>query len=136
LSDSEGPDGDDLNIPALPASEREALRYGGKSDKRADAEAESLSADLTEDELASRARRNEHRWQQIFKATFEILVLATLIVLFIAFFMIGVVWLIHMIVPQRYRWLTCDQVTILQDILTGGIVAGLVGEHFKRRIGR
>jgi hypothetical protein len=32
------------------------------------------------------------------------------------------------------HWLDSDQMEKLQDILTGGIIAGLVADHFKRRM--
>ena len=61
-------------------------------------------------------------------------------------FIIGTIWLWHMVMPDKCdskgswlsqhlcRWLIPEQVVILQDILTGGIIAGLVAEHIKRRL--
>lgn len=125
---------DEFTIPAIPASERALLGQSASSDEKVKQELKSLGSNLSEEDLAAQAKQSEHKRREFFLTVFEWLAVLTLVFLFAALFIIGVVWLLQIVLPERCRWLSADQTTILQDILTGGLVAGLIGEHFKKRL--
>jgi hypothetical protein len=111
-------------------------------------EAAQLSSGKSIDELEELARRKEHARGEAFRDHFENLAIAAMYVLFGTLCVFGIVWALHMILPERCvsiigcksycigRWLTGDQITILQDIVTGGLIAGLLADHFRKRVGR
>jgi hypothetical protein len=106
-----------------------------------------ISSGMSTDEMEKEAKEREHKRDQWFRDNFEMLAVAAMYVAFVALCIIGVIWLLHMILPERCgpascwyicfcRWLTPDQVTILQDVLTGGLIGGLLADHFRKRMGR
>ncbi len=48
---------------------------------------------------------------------------------------VGAVWLWHMGAPEKWRWLKSDDVSHLQSIMTAGLLVGVIGNHFKKRMG-
>lgn len=69
----------------------------------------------------------------------------TLWILFAGLVLLAVTWLIHVLAPTGTKldvgcfslggWLKPSDFERVQGILTGGVIAGLVADHFKRRIG-
>jgi len=64
----------------------------------------------------------------------------TLWALVATFFLLAGVWLFHLIRPSDCDfvirgWLTATQLDKVEGLLAGGIIAGLVSDHFKRRMG-
>ena len=102
------------------------------------AEFRQLSRGLDVPDLKSEAEAAEHRRTETFRDHFEKVAIAALWVLFLAMGVIGIVWIWHLITPEtsRLHWLSEAQMEKLQDVLTGGLVAGLVADHFKRRMDR
>jgi hypothetical protein len=45
---------------------------------------------------------------------------------------LGFVWFWHLFMPLEWHWLSFDQVTQVQNFLTGGVVAAVATGHFKR----
>jgi hypothetical protein len=127
--DETAPRADDSNDPAI----KEALQ---------------LSSGKTAKELEEEALKREHERDQKFRDHFELLAIAAMYVLFASLCVFGFVWVLHMILPEQCqptcwwhvccvrRWLTSDQVTILQDIITGGVIGGLLADHFRKRLNR
>lgn len=66
-------------------------------------------------------------------------------ILFAGFIFLALVWVLHMILPAKaetadyiyyvHGWLTDDQLDKITGVLAGGVIAGLVADHFKRRMG-
>lgn len=48
---------------------------------------------------------------------------------------VGGVWLWHMAAPPCWRWLSGEDVSHLQSIMTAGLLVGVIGNHFKKRMG-
>jgi hypothetical protein len=100
----------------------------------ADKEAKQLSRGLKDRDLERECKLNEHDRDQKFRKHFEFLSIFAMYALFGVMGFLGAIWLYHIVMPDKCKWLTCDQVTIIQDILTGGIIAGLLADHFKKRL--
>lgn len=100
---------------------------------------------LVGETFAKEAEENEHDRGQKFKDHFEKLSIIMLDVLFIGFIVLSSVWILHMIIPTQsigagwlsyiHGWLTVDQLEKIGGLLAGGVIAGLVADHFKRRMG-
>lgn len=125
----------DLQIPSLPLEEaRAATSADPISAAKAWKEAEQLSKNKAPEELQAEAAELEHGRNQIFRNHFERLAIASLYVSSIAVAAVGGVWLWHMAMPQRWRWLPISDVQHLQSIMTAGLLVGVVGNHFKKRL--
>lgn len=53
--------------------------------------------------------------------------------LFGAFLVFGFAWAVQVATP--WGWLTKEQFDLIQGVLTGGIIAGLIADHVRRRMG-
>ena len=94
--------------------------------------------EVTADE---KGRLAEARRQQTFLGHFEWVNIIAMWCIAGAMAILGIVWLLHMVLPAKCsgylpvcRWLEPDEVVVIQDILTGGLIAGLVADHFRRRL--
>lgn len=101
-------------------------------------------------QLREEAEAEDHRRGEKFKDHFETLAIVAMYIMFMALSIFGIVWVLHIVLPETCkpffylwgtyyclcRWLTPDQTMIVQDIVTGGLIAGLLADHFRRRIGR
>jgi hypothetical protein len=115
-------------------------------DEGAKLEAVQFASGKSQRELEEAAKRADHDRAQRFLERFETLSIWAMQALFAIFAVLGTVWTLHLVLPERSpilpggwllcRWLTADQVTVIQNILTGGLVAGIVTDHFKKRVGR
>ena len=123
-----------LSIPGVPESERAAATAAG-ADRFAQLEEESLSQGLSENELKRQATLNEHGRSERFRDQFERLAVVALWLTALALAAIGVVWMAHLILPERWRWLSSDDLTHIQSIVTAGLLVGIVGSHFRKRLG-
>lgn len=124
------------SLPEPPPEEMAALQplpgktNGGREEEKF------LDRGLEIDELEHEAQVAEYNRSKKFRNHFEWLALRTMDALFAMLGILGTVWVLHLILPEKRRWLTPDQVIIIQDILTGGLIAGLLADHFKRRMGK
>lgn len=121
-------------IPGLPPTEL-AASSNRASRKKALAEEESLSQNATPEELQKDADRREHHRNQRFRHHFELIAIGALYVAALAVTGVGAVWLWHMSAPPCWRWLNSEDVSHLQSIMTAGLLVGVIGNHFKKRIG-
>jgi hypothetical protein len=121
-------------IPGLPDVEL-AASGSAVSLKNAFAEEASLSRGATPEELAQDAQEKEHHRNQRFRHHFELIAIVALWIAAAAITLIGGIWLWHMGAPARWRWLTGEDVSHLQSIMTAGLLVGVIGNHFKKRIG-
>jgi hypothetical protein len=122
-------------IPAIPETEaRAAEQVGGAASSLAWKENELLSENLSPDELAKQAQRAEHGRSQRFKNHFELMAIGALWLSAGAIAIIGAIWIAHMIFPAKWRWLTTEDISHLQSIATAGLLVGVIGNHFKKRL--
>jgi hypothetical protein len=107
-------------------------------------EAAQLGSGAPIKDLEREAKENEHRRSQQFKDHFELLSIIMLDVLFAGFILLAAVWVVHLVLPDHkvvgwapfiHGWLSKDQLDHISGVLTTGVIAGLVADHFKRRIG-
>lgn len=121
-------------IPELPAGEvdeSDSADVGLLSVK----EAQQLSSGRSGEELKEDAERREHARNQGFRDLFEKLVKAGMLGAFGAIMFMGAVWVWHLITPENWQWLSEQQIDHIQGMVTGGVIAVVVGDHFKRRLG-
>lgn len=121
-------------IPGLPPTER-AASSNSASVEKAIAEEESLTQNATPAELKRDADRREHDRNQRFRHHFELIAIVALWVAAFAITCVGGVWLWHMAAPPCWRWLSSEDVSHLQSIMTAGLLVGVIGNHFKKRMG-
>lgn len=121
-------------IPGLPPAEQAASSEVA-SVEQAWAEAEFLSRNVSPEELQRDADQREHHRNQRFRHHFELIAICALWVAALAVTSVGGIWLWHMAAPTNYRWLNGEDVSHLQSIMTAGLLVGVIGNHFKKRIG-
>lgn len=97
-------------------------------------EAKSLSLGLSAAELKKAAAKKEYDREQRFKDHFEAIAIWSLYGLALAFFLSAVIWLWHMLAPECLHYLTPEQQSKLQALLTGGILAGAISNHMRKRL--
>ena len=124
-----------LDVPALSAEERATLAEPMASDDDALREAAELSQNLPEDDLRKRARHAEHRRAENFKDHFECIAIVGLWALAAGILAFGFTWFWHIISPPYWHWLDAEHVARIQNIFTGGVLAGVVADQFRRRLG-
>lgn len=127
------------------AADAEGGRSPETQDDRASKEAAQLGSGAPIKDLERDASENEHRRTQQFRDHFECLSIIMLDVLFAGFILLAAVWVLHMILPESsmatgwvsyvHGWLTDGQLDRITGLLAGGVIAGLVADHFKRRMG-
>lgn len=123
------------DIPGLPDDERIALSLEGDLGDAALKEATQLSSGRSEDELRAEAAENEHNRNENFRDLFNDLVSIGMMCAFVAVLALAAVWVWHLLTPCQLHWLSRDQIDHIQGMITGGVLAALVGDHFKRRLG-
>ena len=121
-------------IPGLPPTEQAASSNSASNDQAFN-ELEQLSRNATPEELQREAQRNEHDRNQRFRQHFEDIAVCALWLAAIAIAVIGTVWIWHMIASPEWRWLTTEDASHLQSIMTAGLLVGVIGNHFKKRLG-
>ena len=121
-------------IPGIPPVEQ-AASNNSASIERAWAEAEALSRNASPEELQRDAAQQEHHRNQRFRHHFERIAIAALWVAAVSITVVGGIWLWHMAAPTKWRWLKGDDVSHLQSIMTAGLLVGVIGNHFKKRMG-
>ena len=128
-------DGEPLRkrIGKLTAEENEVLSSIA-SDDQSNKELQQLSSGKALDDLRNEALKAEHKRSERFRNLFEVLMCAAVVIAFVGVAAFGFVWLWHMLAPNRYHWLTDTQVEHIQTIFTGGVLAGLLSDHLRRRL--
>ena len=119
-------------IPELTPEERSAAT--STSLDQAWAEAEFLSRKLPVEALEHDAMQREHGRNERFRDAFEFIAIATLYIGFIALSVLALIWALHLVIRKEYRWLSAEDLTHIQTLLTAGVLVGVVGNHFKKRL--
>ena len=135
MGDQSIEEGPNRKIPVRPDDETEALEAPISEQDAAAQEALFLARGLSIDEIEKEAAALEHERNQAFRDNFELMAIGGLWVAFLALIGLSGVWVLHITTPRGWHWLSPDQVSTIQNIVTGGIVAAALGDHFKRRLG-
>lgn len=84
--------------------------------------------------MAREAEVAEHKRTEKFRQHFERIALGFLYGLAVGLIIIGAAWLYHLVTPYCWHWLTADQLDDLQGLLTGGLIVGILTDHFRKRL--
>ena len=102
---------------------------------RRDVRAEKEEAAL-EDGFEYSAKVNDHKRTQSAKAFVHCAALVAVVVIGIGFFAFGLVWMLHYLMPVRWRWLSHDELAILDRVIlhglsfiSGGVLTKFIGKH-------
>lgn len=131
-SDARDAAADTPRIPPLSLDEQVAAASADTG--QAKAEEKSLSSYLTADELQQRARQMEADRHQRFKDAFEHIAIQALYIGAVVLGVLATIWALHLVMPPRMRWLSAEDLTHIQTLLTAGVLVGAVGGHFKKRL--
>lgn len=122
-------------IPRGPALNERARSAAAGSDSKAQKEADQFGSKRTPEQLASDAAELEHGRTQRFRDAFEHMAIGALIVGCVTILVLAVIWALHLVMPPRMRWLSSEDLTHIQTLLTAGVLVGVVSSHFKKRLG-
>ena len=130
-----GDDDEIKRIPGVPVEERDAQLRLSDAAVSAD-EAVQLTSGKSEDEIKKEALRRDHERSEKFKDHFERITVVGLYVMAGGAFAFAATWAWHALVPECWGWLDPDRLSNIQNIVTGGVLAGLIADQFRRRLGR
>lgn len=122
-------------IPPLSPSEVEAANADVVGPDDAQREAATLSRGKSRKELEEDAFRAEFGRSERFRNQFENLAIFALWGASVSVAVTSFIWLAHMIMPASWRWLTGEDLSHIQSIVTAGLLVGVIGNHFKKRLG-
>lgn len=97
-------------------------------------EAALLGQGLSSAEIKARAEANEANRNEQFRNHFEKIAICSLWGFYILFAMLVLTWFWHILSPERAHWLTSEQITKVQALATGGILATIAAGHLKKRL--
>lgn len=117
-----------------PLSYEESAAAASTSTEFAKAEEASLSGYYTAEEIQQRAAAHEHDRNERFRDAFELIAICVINLGYLALSTLALVWALHLVLPKDARWLSPEDLTHLQTLLTAGILVGVVGNHFKKRL--
>lgn len=118
-------------LPPLSEQEKAAI---DSDDVQSREEAKQLGSGLSSDEIQRQAEEAEAGRTERFRDHYENLAIVTLYIVWGALIIIGLAWLYHLIASPSWPRLPDEQVNQLQNIVTGGVLAGLAGGHLKKRL--
>lgn len=122
------------NIPGLPSTEAAALKIPVGADDTGALEAQLLSRGFSAEDIEKQAATAEHRRNERFRDHFENIAILCLWLVALLFLAVGGTWFWHILMPEKWHWLTADQVSKLQNLVTGGILTGIAAGHIKKRM--
>lgn len=118
-------------IPEVPPSESDLLEDGTPQDSGAKEAALFEAGKRLEDW----SKENEHYRNEIFRDHFEMVAICALWSVSFLFASVGAIWFWHLLLPEKWHWLSPEGVSKIQNIVTGGILTSLATGHFKKRLG-
>ena len=121
-------------IPGVPAEEQEAASQS-EDVSSSTGEARQLTSGKTEEQIKKEARQRDHERSENFKNHFERITVFGLYAMAFGVFGFAAVWAWHTLTPQCFHWLNPTQLDNIQNIVTGGVLAGLIADQFRRRLG-
>ncbi|MCA8901833.1 MAG: hypothetical protein KDA53_11335 [Hyphomonas sp.] len=119
-----------LTIPEDAADSEAASSTDDLSDK----EVQQLTRNISVEDLKREAIKSEHNRSEDFKKHFGVITVAALYVMAFGVLIFAATWMWHIIVPPCLHWLDEAQLSKIQNIFTGGILAGLIADQFRKRM--
>lgn len=120
------------SIPGLPPEEEAAA--AGDDVQSSAAETAQLTSGRSADDLEKEAREREHGRSERFKDHFEWIAIGGLYAMALGVAAFAIAWAYHILTPPCWHWLGGEQLAKIQNIVTGGILAGLIADQFRRRL--
>jgi hypothetical protein len=114
------------NVPDIGGGETDSLDQGQQ-------EALSLGRGLPARDLRREADESDHDRNERFKGHFDNIGVAALYVISFALLVAGTFWFWHIVTP--WHFLAPDQLAILQNMLTGGVLVSVGTSYMKKRLG-
>lgn len=102
-------------------------------DSMAALEAKALGSGKKFQDLKEEAEKAAFGRVENFKAHFDNIILCGLYLSACGAAIFAVIWGWHVVLPEKCHWLDASQLETMQNILTGGVLAGLISEQFKKR---
>lgn len=121
--------------PPSPEEEKVLLPSAPNGDDTGTQETKQLTRGLPEKELRKEAAKREHDRSERFRDHFENVAICSLWIIAFVLFAVGGTWFWHLLTPGGWHYLDTEQVTKLQNIVTGGIAVGIMSAHIKKRMG-
>ena len=122
---------DDSDFRTVP----EVVEAGdGGSDDMSDSEAQQLSKNKSADDLRKEAEKSEFKRNEGFKQHFGIITVVALYAMALGVLLFGFTWAWHILAPHCMHWLEPDELGRIQSIVTGGVLAGLIADQFRKRM--
>lgn len=122
-------------IPRGPALREKVTAAAAGSDTKAQKEEDQFGSKRSAEQLAEDAAELEHGRTQRFRDAFEHVAIGALFVGGCIILVLAAVWALHLVLPADKRWLTAEDLTHIQTLLTAGVLVGVVSSHFKKRLG-
>jgi hypothetical protein len=119
------------DIPLKPSDIDDA--HNQASDGMAALEAKALGSGKKFQELKEEAEKAAFGRIEKFKEHFDKIILCGLYLSACGAAVFAIIWGLHVILPSECHWLDSTQLETMQNILTGGVLAGLISEQFKKR---
>jgi len=104
------------------------------SDQKAIEESKQFGSGKTEEQLKKETRENEHNRTERFRGHFNSITIMALWAMAIGVLAFALTWSLHVILPENFHWLTTEQVARIQNVFTGGVLAGLIADQFRKRV--
>jgi len=117
------------NVPDVPdegAGDPDSLDAG-------QLEALSLGRGLPARDLRREADESDHDRSERFKAHFDNIGIGALYAISAALLIAGLFWFWHIVTP--WHFLEADQLAVLQNMLTGGVLVSVGTAYLKKRLG-
>lgn len=121
-------------IPGIPDEEKASAK-ASETDNLSTSEARQLSSGLSEKALKDKAKRRDHERSEIFKDHFEKIAVFALHLIATGIAIFSIVWTYHILARLSWHWLDNEQISTIQNIFTGGVLAGIIAGQFRKRLG-
>jgi hypothetical protein len=126
---------DDLKkIPLGAGPDASSARGPHASEDSGLLEAALLGRGLSPDEIQARAEANEADRNEQFRNHFEKIAICSLWGFYALFVLLVLTWFWHTLSPECVHWLTSEQISKVQALATGGILATIAAGHLKKRL--
>ncbi|CAI9119544.1 hypothetical protein [Brytella acorum] len=115
-------------------SQEEIGDLEAKDDETAECETGALSTGKSAAQLKKEARASRHNRNEKLRATFDKLLICGIWFSAGTFTTTTTVWVLNLILPDSWRWLTTEEMSKLQWFVTAGIVASTALPRLKRAL--
>lgn len=98
------------------------------------AEAALFNSGKSAKEIMAESAANEAQRQEEFKAHIEQWFRRGVSTAAITLLALFVVWALHLVFPESWKWLSHEAIEKIQTIITGGAIAGIATDHLRKRM--